>query len=305
MLGRLTRAGFSLVEIIVALALGGLVAAAVTTVLRRQHRFFAGAAILVEQRVALRDATGILPGELRALASDDILVSSDSSLEIRATIGTAIACDTVAGGNAIVLAPGDLTAGALAAYATAPQPGDVALVFDGGGSDAAGDDGWVAADITSAASDNDRCGASPLVASTDAFGSPERASGFVLRFADGTRLPPTVQPGAFVRIMRRVRYRFYRSSTNEWFLGYAEWMGTGFGVVQPVSGPFAPYRTRGGGVSLRYFDHAGSEIIPGAEPSRVTRIEVAARGIARAGLSGAAADLRADSQRVAVRLRNP
>ena len=304
---RLTRPGFSLVEIIVALAIGGLVAAAVTGVLRRQQHFFASAATLVEQRVSLRDATGILPGELRAVApgSGDIIAFSDSSLEIRATIGAAIACDTVPGGNAIVLAPGDLSAGALAAYAMAPQPGDVALVFDGGVNDAAADDRWVAADVATAASDSDRCATSPLASGEPASASPRKTASFYLRFADDARLPPSVRPGAFVRIVRRVRYRFYRAGTNEWFLGYAEWLGTGFGIVQPVSGPFAPYRARGGGVSLRYFDYAGAEVTPGMESSRIARIEVAARGFARVGLSGASTGAPPDSQRVAVRLRNP
>ena len=304
---QLTRPGFSLVEIIVALAIGGLVAAAATGVLRRQQRFFARAATLVEQRVSLRDATAILPGELRALApaSGDIVAFSDSSLEIRATIGTAIACDTIAGGTAIVLAPGDLTAGALTAYATAPQTGDVALVFDDGGSDIAADDRWVVIDVASAVSDSERCGPSPFVSDEHVPGTPGRAPGFLVRFAGDVRLPATVRPGAFVRIVRRVRYRFYRGSTSDWFLGYAEWAGSGYGVVQPVSGPFAPYRARGGGVSLRYFDRDGSEITPGTESSRVARIEVAARGIARAALSGAKIAALTDSQRVAVRMRNP
>jgi len=99
----MSSVGFTTVELMVALVLGGIVMAAIGTVLRRQQRFYANAAALVEQRVSLRDVTGILPGELRALspAGGDVLAFSDSAVELRATIGTAIACDTVPGGGGL------------------------------------------------------------------------------------------------------------------------------------------------------------------------------------------------------------
>ena len=101
MRARLNSVGFTTVELMVALVLAGIVTAAISAVLRRQQRFYTNAASLVEQRVALRDITGILPGELRALspAGGDVLAFSDSALDLRATIGTAIACDTVAFGG--------------------------------------------------------------------------------------------------------------------------------------------------------------------------------------------------------------
>ena len=80
---------------------------------------------------------GFCPAEIRALspADGDVLAFSDSSLEIRATIGTAIACDTVSGGGAIDLAPvARPGTPPLSAFATTPQPGDVALVYDASGS---------------------------------------------------------------------------------------------------------------------------------------------------------------------------
>ena len=118
------RRGFTLVELMMVLVIGACVAAAVGQVLRRQQRFYANAATLVGQRVHLRDATGILPGELRALApgAGDVLAFSDSSLDIRATIGTAIACDTLPGGTGIDLAPPRVASGTvLAAFTTAPS----------------------------------------------------------------------------------------------------------------------------------------------------------------------------------------
>jgi hypothetical protein len=297
------RAGFSTIELVIVMVIGGVVAAAIGGVLHRQQRFFTNAASVVEQRVSLRDATGILPGELRALspAGGDVLAFSDSALDLRATVGTAIACDTVAGGGAVDLVPTQAASSrVLAAYTTSPQPGDIALVYDANAwSDSLIAD-WPALEIASVASRTDVCATSPLI--ERAAGAP--APRLRLRFSGGARVPPSVRPGAFVRVLRRVHYRFYRASTNQWFLGYSEWDGTAFGAVQPVSGPYAPYSRRGGsGLSLRYFDGAGELITLPTEGQRIARIEIVVRGAPGAGLSGSPRAL-TDSQTITVRVRN-
>ena len=137
------RRGFTTVELMVVLVIGGVIAAAIGSVLRRQQRFFTNAATLVQRRGSLRDATAILPAEVRALAppDGDIIAFSDSALEMHATIGAAVACDTVAGGVALDLSPvRSARPVPLAAYSTMPQAGDAARVFDGGATNAADDD---------------------------------------------------------------------------------------------------------------------------------------------------------------------
>lgn len=295
--------GFTLVEVLIALIVGGSVAAALVGVLRRQQRFYVDAGSLVAQRVALRDATGIIPGELRSLAprAGDVIAFSDSSLEIHATIGAAIACDTVAGGESIHVAPGASsgTPAILAAFTTTPEQGDVALIFDAGAEATETDDRWSALQIADVSSGSGLCDASPF-----ADGIPPARVSVRLRFASAERVSATVQPGAFVRVLRRVRYRFYRAGTGEWFLGYAEWNGTGFEPVQPVSGPFAPYDARGpSGLRFRYFDRDDAELTAGADPSRIARVEVTARGATGSGLSRSGA-IPPESQTVTIRLRN-
>jgi hypothetical protein len=100
-----------------------------------------------------------------------------------------------------------------------------------------------------------------------------------------------------------VRYRLYRAGTGEWYLGYAEWDGTAFGTVQPVSGPFASYSRRAGtsGLALRYFDDAGTELTLAADAGRIARVEVVARSLPGSGLSQTSIT---DSQAVTVRPRN-
>ena len=299
----LRRRGFTLVELLIVLVVGGTLAAGASRLLHRQQRFYTRAGSLVMQRVSLRDATAIMPGEMRALSAvgGDIIAFSDSSLEMRGTIGSAIACDTVAGGAALHLAPdqlSDATPALLASFATMPDGGDVALVYDTGMDDPS-DDRWVTATIDRISSGTDLCAASPFVALV----RPGTAS-VRLHFVAGERLPPTVRPGAFVRVVRRVRYRFYRASTGEWFLGHSTWNGTTLGAVQPVSGPFAPYRDDArSGFALRFFDAAGARLTSEMDPHSIARIEIAARGGTREAMSGGGV-APPDSQTVTIRLRN-
>jgi prepilin-type N-terminal cleavage/methylation domain-containing protein len=296
------RRGFSTVELIVVLVVAGVLSAAIATLLRRQQRFYTRAARLVEHRVSLRDATSILPAELRALSPSggDVLVASDSSLEIRATIGAGIACNVAVGGTAVTIAPvATLRGTALAAFSTSPQPGDVALVFDAGAPDDSLDDRWTTRDVASVDAIDANC-PSPLDA-TELAG--QLAS--QLRFGIGSPLAPSVRPGTFVHVVRRVRYRLYRAGTGDWYLGYSEWDGAGFTVVQPVSGPFAAYSRSAAstGLLMRYLDANGVEVILGADVRQITRVEVVARSVLSGGLSTDAAELR-DAQDVTVRMRN-
>ncbi len=296
----MSAAGFTTVELMIALVLGGIVTAAIGALLRRQQRFYTNAAALVEQRVALRDVTGILPGEIRSLspAGGDVLAFSDSALELRATIGAAIACDTVPGGSGIVLAPASGRRAPLSSFTTAPQAGDVALVYDAGASDRSDDDTWIALSVASVTSSPAVCVGSPFAPSADASAPP-----VILRFGAANRVPPSVGPGAFVRLLRRVRYRFYRASAGDWYLGYSEWTGTAFTVVQPVSGPFAAYSSRGAsGVALRYFDETDVELVDPRDGPRIARVRVVARGVARGTLSGTRPVT--DSQAIGARVRN-
>ncbi len=295
------RRAFTTVELVVALVLGGVIATAIAGVLRRQQRFFTAASTLVEQRVSLRDATGILPGELRALApgAADVVAFSDSSLDVRATIATAIVCDTVPGGGAIDLVPARRSGEPqLTSFTTSPQSGDIALVYDERLPSDSSDDEWVSLEVADVTALTNACASSPLLVAGDA--QKPRTQ---LRFAAGS-LSPSVRPGAYVRVLRRVRYRFYRASAGDWYLGYSEWDGTAFSVVQPVSGPFAPYSRRAAsGLTLRYFDAQGAPLTAQTDASRIARIDIIVRGAVRESLAAPSLAL-SDSQAVTVAIRN-
>jgi hypothetical protein len=298
----MSRAGTTAVELIVVIVVAGVLSAAMGTLLRRQQRFYARAASIVEHRASLRDATAILPAELRALSPDggDVLAFSDSSLEIRATIGAGIVCAISADRSAIDIAPARPSQpGTLSAFSMTPQRGDIALLYDPGVPDEPADDRWTAHAVDGVAAVADACETSPLVP-TELASLPKLR----LRFVTGTVLSPTTT-GTFVQALRRVRYRLYRSSAPDWYLGYSEWDGAAYSVSQPVSGPFAAYSRRSAstGLSLRYFDAGGIELFSVSDVSRITRVEVVARAVTAGGLSTDTEPLR-DAQDVAVRLRN-
>ena len=110
----------------------------------------------------------------------------------------------------------------------------------------------------------------------------------MLRFATGPRLPPTVQPGAFVRVLRRMRYRFYRAGTGEWYLGYSEWDGTGFRRRAASERSVRVILAVGAGAacSCATSTRQAPSCSSTADAERIARVSVVARGLARGALSG-------------------
>ena len=295
------RPGMSTVELVVSLTIAGILSASIGALLRRQQRFYTRAALAVDQRVSLRDATSILPGELRALspAGGDVLAFSDSSLDIRAAIGAAVVCAVGPDGTTVDLNPtGHAAATVMASFSTSPQPGDIALVYGAAMTDDSLDDGWLARDVVSTSARDDTCTASPLV-------PVDLADVSRIRLGLASSLPASVRSGSFVHVVRRVRYRLYRASTGDWYLGYSEWGGASFSVVQPVSGPFAPYSRRAvnTGLLLRYFDGDGGEVTSQTDVRRITRVEIVARSAEVGQLSDDTTAAR-DAQDITVGVRN-
>ena len=88
------RAGLTLAEVLVAMVLLGLVLTALTGVIMSQQRFYGGTNDLLEARMNVRQASDILPSELRGIAAGagDIYTMSATSIEYRGSIGSAVVC---------------------------------------------------------------------------------------------------------------------------------------------------------------------------------------------------------------------
>ena len=225
--------GATLVELCVALAVGGLALAVIVATGTRERRLHVALAHRIAGGRQLRHAAEILPIDLRPLdpRSGDIAPGEarDTSLQFRATVAGGVICAISA--SEVALVPATTRGGELHSEVSQPRPGDTlwALVDDDT------TDQWLPARIQSARQASAHCSTSrPRF--VDA-GDEAAAS---LMLALSTDLAPLgVTPGSPIRVTRAVRYSVYRASDGGWYLGYRDAAASGgFDVIQPVSGAY-------------------------------------------------------------------
>lgn len=296
----LGRRGVSLVEMLVALALFGIVGAATLRALDRQARFHTGILAILEARAQHAAAHEAVAVELRGVSSvaGDVGSLSDSAVVFRLPVGAGVVCDTAAG--VMDLAPDSVSAGqAFARFRTSPQAGDSVWVFSEGVTDLEADDSWFALRITSVNRSTGRCTSSPLV-------DPVLDAGLAnWRIAYASAVAPPIAPGAAVRLTRQARFALYRSGTESW-LGYTERNpATGAWVtIQPVSGPYLPFSASApstSGVALQGHDSSGA--ISSALPFTIT-LATRTRTTNALRMDGVARGRYADSLRSLISVRN-
>jgi hypothetical protein len=286
------RAGTSLAELMVALALFGVIGLATLRSLDRQSRFHAGVLTILEARSQHAAAHEAVATEVRSISSaaGDITRLSDSAMVFRMPVGAGLACALAS--DTLYLAPDTVAAGQeFAAFRTAPQPGDTAWLFDESVTDRSADDAWVGLRITSLTRAPGLCAGSPLV-------HPALDAGRLSwRLAVAGPVPATALAGAPVRLTRTARFALYRGSTNEHWLGFTEIApSTGTWItIQPVSGPYLSFNAgapAASGVSLLGRDSSGAALSSAnatlaatislstrTRTTRAVRIEGLARGL--------------------------
>lgn len=264
----ISRRGFSLIELMVILALSAIVIGGLTSVLVRQQRFYRGTADLIETRSQIRQAAGIIPSDLRGVSTigGDILEITDTSMIFWATIGQAVTCVGTPGTNVLAIPPLVLANGnTLASFTMTPALGDTVWVYENGDTEAAGDDHWNAYGILGAPTTSTSTCAT-LVGGVDL--SASRYS-----FLLSKSLEADVEIGNPVRFVRRTRYSLYQASDGGWYLGYCS--PACAGAPQPIAGPFLPAGSGTSGVSFSYTDANGA---PTAIPANVAQVSVVVRG---------------------------
>ena len=298
------RGGASLLELLVALVLFGIVGTATLKALDRQARLHSGIQAILEARAQHAAAHEAVAVELRGAssASGDIGPLSDTSVVFRLPIGGGVACAITSG--IIDLAPDSVTTGqAFARFRTAPQAGDTAWLLDEGATDVSSDDAWIALHLTAVTRSVGNCAASALVDPVLDAGRPS----WRLTYA-GT-VPATLAPGATVRLTRMARFALYRSGTESW-LGFTERNpATGAWVtIQPVSGPYLPFNATSpaaSGMALSGRDSSGTPTMLAAQGSPAA-LSLATRtrttGVVR--MDGLARARYADSLHSLIALRN-
>ena len=296
------RTGFTLIELIISLALAAIVGATLMITLRKQERFYASATEMMQLRSQLRDAADVLVADIRgaSVARYGLPLMTDTAVELFTTLGTSVLCATPSGRTAF-LPPTTLSSGAvLTSLLAFPDTGDFALVLAIPNADSAH---WIESRISAFASRSLSTSCPASTGFTSALDAAAGRTGFALTFP--AALPLEVRKGAAVRFVRRARYSLYRSSDGAWYLGYRRCNAIGrsvCGTIQPVSGPYLA----SSGLAFRYFDQNGTEMFDAAMSPSLARIDVVLRGqTSRAvSLTGDARQRFRDSSVVTVSPRN-
>ena len=292
------RRGFSLVELLVAMVVAGVVLALLTLTGLRQQRLIADLFDDAALSGQLREASALLPTDLRVLgsAAGDLREARDTALEARGTIATAVVCDTARG--SVVLAAGTDSADTYTSYATSIQPGDTAWLYQS----VNGNESWVPRAINSvAATAAGRC--API--------GPLLRAEVAARARTAITLDSAVDAaviGRPLRVTRSLRLSLYRSSDGTWNLGERDWNPSTqrFNSIQPLAGPFLPANTAG--LTFEYLDSNRAAMpTPLADPRAAAAIAFTLRGETRYAVRALGATQqgrRVDTARVVVLLRN-
>ena len=254
----------TLVELLVALVLLGIVSAGIYRVLVNNQRIYQAQTQRIDLQQNVRAAVNILPAEVRELAATegDILAMGANSITIRAMRQLAIAC------QAPVLG---LPA---AAIMIRTEPffstrdfivGDNIFVYYEGDQATRNDDSWVPGRITAIANGDCPGGAvgdGRLITATLIFGTVTAPNGTVMNQFNQTG---RIQSGAPIRGWEQVTYRLQQAADANWYIYLIDASGT-----QPLIGPVLS-----NGFQLAYYDSTGAVT---ATPALVASIEVTVQG---------------------------
>ena len=255
----LTRRGFTLIELMVALVLLGMISAAVYQVLVSDQRIYQAQTQKIDLQQNIRAAVTILPAEFRVLnASDgDIYAMGPDSIKIRAMRVFAVVCDTPVLGGALggrgVTVRNALTFGSRAFNSAT----DSLLIYYEGNAGTRNDDGWVSGDLTATL-------AAPCVG--DLRPGTKLTTNLKPFLLPKQNLPGAIPLGAPVWAFEVDTYRVYQAADGQWYLGLRN-----AGGLQPLVGPLIGAN----GMTLSYFDAAGAVT---AVPANVAQIEIRVRG---------------------------
>lgn len=240
--------GATLVELVVALTIFGIVAVACLRALAMSGRWYERTTLAAEQH-AQSDAARRLVSALPAAVSPgdgDLITASDSAITWQATVGSAVVCN--ASGGSFILPRAALTSGVdLASYTSAPQVGDAIVALHDGPSISPSDDVWSRHSIVGVHASTGGCVGGPLANPvTDASTPAWRL--------DASPVATAADIGAPVRILRPRRLVLYLSAPD-WMLGFTEWNSpAGWAALQPAAGPLSPPRVPTSGIRFAWLD---------------------------------------------------
>ena len=233
------RRGFTLVELIVALVLFGLVATSIYQLLVNNQRLYMQQSERVNVNQSARAAVSILPLSIRELSAtdvsgSDVMVAASSGFRYRSLKNAYFTCQDGAGTSVIV--DGGSWFGIRAVDVTT----DSLLVFAENDPATRRDDQWLHANVT-AASAGTAC--------------PSSATSLTLTVALASGSILGVLQGAPVRSYQLEQVRTYQDGSGDWWLG-AQTISKGTGAASTIQAIVGPLTSTG--LTLTYYDTLGA-----------------------------------------------
>jgi prepilin-type N-terminal cleavage/methylation domain-containing protein len=260
------RRGFTLIEVLIALIIMGVVTGAIYRLLNTSQRLSLAQAEQVSLQSNVRTGSLVVPNELRELntvvggsleQNDIILPLADDAITYRAMRGLGFVCQAPVAGELRILQ---------STWTGLRDPAgdrDGVYLFNDQDVDDDGDDGWLPVDITG-------------VTASDCGGA------LAFRLATADVIPASVKIYTPVRLYEVMELKLYSDADGEWWLG-ARSVSAGEVDLQPVLGPLTAE-----GFKLAYLDSNGDET---AVEKDIKSIRVTVRGLTedavRQGGSGA------------------
>jgi prepilin-type N-terminal cleavage/methylation domain-containing protein len=290
---RTRPAGFTLIELIIAIVVSSVVLGAAYRMLAGNQRFYRAQTQIVEVQQNVRAVAQMVPSELRELAANggDIIAMSDTGITIRAMRGFGVVCAATVPVSGYVT----LNNGMLYTYRSIDPARDNVFVFRDGNTQLAGDDQWLQAAVGAVSTSGITCSdgsAGTRLTLTNMVG------GLTLLGA-GASPDVGVTVGSPVRVWELVRYGLWQDGSGQWWLATSTQVSGAWGGITPVAGPLRA----ADGVKFAYYDAAGAVT---ATPANVAQIGITVRGLSTQPImvQGKPTGRYADSMTVRVALRN-
>lgn len=231
--------GFTLVEILVALVLLGIVSTALYQLLVSNQRLYRSQVQRVAVNESARGVISVLPTEIRELnARDgDVIAMTSSSLTYKSMQALYFQCTAPNTGSLEIVLDRSVFYGLTAINAA----DDSVLIFSEGDSTTRSDDGWLSASVTSTTAGTACPGTQPSIT----VGLAGVSAGQLA----------TVLSGAPARTFRPAQILVYADAAGDWWLGgrlYQKSAGA-WGATQAIVGPLSST-----GLALTFADSAGN-----------------------------------------------
>jgi prepilin-type N-terminal cleavage/methylation domain-containing protein len=262
----LARRGFTLIELMIALVLLGLVSAAVYKVLVTNQRVYLAQTQTIDLQQNIRAAAAILPAEFRELdaADGDITAMGPDSIRMRAMRQLSFVCNTPLLGGGVGQLSLNIRATPMFGNRLTFNVNDSTLIYWEGDPGSRSDDKWLPAQVRTVVAGAAVCADSGAVTN----------AGFTLTFQPQWINDPTlnianaITRGAPMRGFDKVTYRSYQAADGRWYLGQRN--PAQGGTIQPVVGPL----TGANGVTFTYYDSVGAVT---ALTTQVAQIQIVLR----------------------------